>query len=254
MWCKMLRFELAARCMPNKSESPFFSLENFEGPLDLLLYLIQKEELDVREIPISEITTQLLEGLEKQGEIDTHAESLGFASSLLLLKSRRLFPQEEGEEKIEGPLRLEMLEQLLAYTQLKEAASGLARREEEQRLFFPRSAPLFRNQLGPGLDEISLSDLSQTFTELLKRAEKNPPATLSQETWEVDPKIALIRSRLKKSSKIPFSDLFSPEMCREELIVTFLALLELMKLQEALVIRENQTIMITCHETSHQSI
>lgn len=225
-----------------------FSLENFEGPLELLLYLIQKEEIDVCAVAMGTLTKQLISSLE-ESEVEMSAELMGLAATLLLLKSQKLLPLEElpGEESESDP-RIEMIEKLIEYCRFRDAATTLLTREEEQRAFFPRAAPPFQKELGPGLEEVDLSDLKSALLEVMKRTEKKQ-SLIHDEEWHVAPKINWLQNFLTQNKKILFSEVFTEHKCRGELIVCFLALLELLKLQKLQVAKENNLLyIILAHE------
>lgn len=223
--------------------TPLFTLNNFEGSLELLLYLIQKEEVDVADVTIQELTKQLIKILEKSG-VETNAELMGLAATLLLIKSQKLLPYEKGEleECVEDP-RVEIIEKLIEYCRFRDAASTLSTREEEQQSFFPRAAPLFKKEMTTGLEEVSLDDLKQIMFQMVQKAEKKPQQ-IQDEQWQIAPKILWLQDRISRLKKIPFEEVFFEGKCREELIVSFLALLEMMKLQELKVVRENNFLYI----------
>lgn len=204
-------------------------LEAYEGPLDLLLYLIKKDEVDIWDIPTAQITEEYLEyiNMMKLLDLDVIGEFLVMASTLMKIKSRMLLPQEEGiEEEIEDP-RSELVEQLLEYEMYKERAKSLAGKEEAQSKLFtrpsveiPSSQPTF---------EASLFDLLAAFRNVLK--EKAPEIVREIEPFKftLEEKVEEILKRLEKKDKISFSLLFKECLSKGELIVTFLALLELIK-------------------------
>lgn len=227
----------------NLGASPTFSLENFEGTLELLLYLIQKEEVDVCSITIQELTKQVFQTLEESG-VEVGAELMGLAATLLLIKSQKLLPAQEDEdgELPEDP-RVEMIEKLIEYCRFRDAAATLVSREQEQKAFFSRAAPLFRKELSPGLEEVGLNDLKLVMLDLLKRSEKKT-RTIQDEEWQVAPKITWLRQEIEKRKRIPFAEVFIEDKCRGELVVSFLALLEMMKLQELRIVRENNLMYI----------
>lgn len=218
---------------------PSVTLPNFEGPLELLLYLIQKEELPIEDVSLSTMTKQWVDRLE---DVDAGAEFLALASTLLLLKSRSLLPQEQAGAEEEGDSRWEMIQKLLEYCHYKEMAKGLSDREESQSLFFPRGYVDQSSTKGSGLDELNLSDLTTLLQDVLAKA---PPAptTIQGETWEIGPKITWWEQETRKHP-ISFHDVFTPQKCREELIVLFLSLLELLKLQKLLI--NPETLEIQC--------
>ncbi len=226
------------------NQTPSFSLENFEGSLELLLYLIQKEEVDVCSVAIQELTQQLMAALQQSG-VETNAELMGLAATLLLIKSQKLLPNEAIEtiEPQEDP-RIEMIEKLIEYCRFRDAATTLLAREQEQKAHFPRAAPAFRKEKGPGLEEVELNDLKAVLLDVMRRAEKKTHL-IQDEPWHVAPKIAWFQEALKSRASLPFDEVFSDTKCRGELIVSFLALLEMMKLQKLMVVRENNFLYIT---------
>lgn len=209
-------------------------MENFKGPLDLLLFLIQKEELDITDVELSLLTTQFAEKID-EAEIDLGSEWLVLTATLLLIKSQKLIPGEEIPEE-ELP-RVAVFQKLLEYCQIKEAASALANQEDKQRLFFSRGGSEKPERTTSGLEEVAIEDLTALLRDLLARAPKM--GTIEKEQWEVSPKIEWLRSQINLN-RLAFTSLFHSEMCRGELIVTFLALLELMKLGEVRVIKEEE--------------
>lgn len=225
--------------------SPSFSLENFEGPLELLLYLIQKEEVDIYEVAIKELTAQCCDYLEKMIKVDTGADLLSLASTLLLLKSRRLLKEDNQEILAEDELlKAELIEQLIEYCQFKEYAKELSLREEKQKNFFSRSLPPSSKTVKGGLQELSIEDLTHVLKEVMLRHQKKGPTPIFNEVWQVAPKMEWFKKNLAISSTLSFDDVFCFEKSKEELIVLFLALLELMKSQSVKVVRENTLVYI----------
>lgn len=205
-------------------------LEAYEGPLDLLLYLIKKDEVDIWDIPVSQIAGEYLEYINMMKLLDLNVigEFLVMASTLMKIKSGMLLPQEEtgiGEE-IEDP-RSELVEQLLEYEMYKEKAKTLAEKEEAQSKLFTR--PLSEISSSQATFEASLFDLLTAFHNVLK--EKAPEIVREIEPFKftLEEKVEEILKRLEKEDKISFSLLFKECLSKGELIVTFLALLELIK-------------------------
>ncbi|MCH9609221.1 MAG: Segregation and condensation protein A [Chlamydiales bacterium] len=207
-------------------ETLSFSLSQFKGPLDLLIYLIQKEEIDVLEIPIHELTIQFVE--KELEQIDLRADTLSLAASLLLMKSRKLLPEESGEAEDEVNDRMEMIEQLIEYCRLKEAAKSLSQREESQSRLFPRNPPDHPKVVGSGLEDVTLEHLASQLSGIMEKVAKRE-GTLEDDAWHVSPKIEWLCKRIEREKEIDFETLFYELSCRSEIIVTFLALLELMK-------------------------
>ena len=201
-----------------------FSLENFEGPLELLLFLIQKEEVDIADVTLQKLTEQFA---QKEFEIDKGSEWLVITATLILLKSQKLIPGQTIDEE-ELP-RIEVFQKLLEYCRFKEASEKLASQEEKQKLLFSRGASETPKRSATGLDEVDLKDLTLYLQEVIKRAPQTK--TIEKDVWEVAPKIEWLREEVA-SRRVPLADIFHEKRCREELIVCFLALLELMKLEE----------------------
>jgi len=230
-----------------------FSLKNFEGPLDFLIYLVQKKEIDIYDVPIQELTQQYLQRLSNatKPELEIGAEFIGKASSLLLFKSKQLLPNRDEsssleEEDIPDP-NFEIIHHLLDYCQFKEAAKTLTHHEEKQQGIYHRGIDTPPNlQKTLGIEHLSLEDFSSFFQHVLENAEKQQ-RTVHEEEYRVSDKISLIKETLKQHDTILISLLLSPTMCRNELIVTFLALLELMKAGDIKIVRssETNTIMVT---------
>ena len=207
-------------------------LEVYEGPLDLLLYLIKRDEIDIWDIPIAQIAEEYLAyiNMMKLLDLGVVGEFLVMAATLMKIKSRMLLPQKEaGEEgEIEDP-RSELVEQLLEYEMYKERAKSLEQKEEVQSKLFTR--PPVELPTSAVTFEASLFDLLTAFHNVLK--EKAPEIVREIEPFKftLEEKVDQILTRLKKQNKISFSTLFKECISKGELIVTFSALLELIKQQ-----------------------
>ena len=208
-------------------------LEIFEGPLDLLLHLIHKNELDIFDIPIATVTDQYLEYLDmmKALNINLVSEFLVMAATLIHIKSRMLLPdfQTDGEEG-EDP-RLEITRPLLEYMALKEAAHDLSERSVLDRDTFGRKPPedllaQIKEDTAPEL-EVNLFQLIDAFRRIIE--EKSPGGQLSfqLEPWSVKDKTEFIVAALKDRGQLYFNELFEGDRTILELVITFLALLEL---------------------------
>jgi segregation and condensation protein A len=208
-------------------------LEIFEGPLDLLLHLIRKNEVDIFDIPIATITEQYLAYLDlmKSLNISLAGDFLVMASTLVHIKSRMLLPGAQ-EEDAEDP-RMEIARPLLEYLKLKEAAEDLTDREILERDVFARKlAPELKSQLQseePML-EVSLFQLIDAFKRIVE--ERLPGTTISfqREEWSLKDKTTQIMDRLKTQGPFFFIDLFDQDRTISEFVVTFLALLELVQM------------------------
>jgi segregation and condensation protein A len=217
-----------------------FVLENFEGSLEFLMQLIQKEEIPILEVNLRELTSQFMERFA--GEIDGGAEFVGSASSLLLWKSRELLPREEQGVEEEEDTRFAIIHQLLDYCRFKEAAKGLEERERGQGAYYVRGyeAEVKKNL---GIDHLSLEDLGQLFQKLLSKVQEKK-RSIEEEEWRVSDKVEAICFSLERAARVSFEDLFRESMGRLELIVTFLALLELMKRGVLRVLRVQDEVRI----------
>jgi segregation and condensation protein A len=214
-------------------------LEVFEGPLDLLLYLIKKEEVDIYEIPIERITNQYLEYLSLMQllNLEVAGEFLVMAATLMYIKSRMLLPADQQAtdtetEEGEDP-RWELIRQLVEYKKFKEAARQLAQREAEQSRLFPRPAGDDAGQEREvPLAEVSIFDLINAFNTVLKKAqEKEIFREIIEERFTVSDKIEEILYILRDRAELLFSEVFEKASSRAEVVVTFLALLELIRLK-----------------------
>lgn len=237
--------------MINLEQRPF-SLNNFEGPLDFLVHLVQKSEMDIQEIPIHEITQQYLQLLGDEGpsNVDAGAEFLNYAALLIYLKSKTLLPPDleegEDEELEEIDPKLEIINHLIEYCKCREAAKQLSQLEAEQQGAFFRGAGVVNAPLPSGVDHLSTEDLGSLFQDLMKRMESRQEELIHEEEWRVADKVLYLKKQLKQEESLRFTHVFSPDRSRLELIVTFLALLELMKTGVLAVVRDlsTQTVLI----------
>ncbi len=213
-------------------------LEVFEGPLDLLLYLIRKDELDIYDIPIERIARQYMEylGLMRLLDLDIAGEFLVMAATLMMIKSRMLLPPEERPalEAEEDDPRWDLIRQLIEYKQFKDAAAHLQELEGRQGDAFRRPAaePLLPAAPGVGLDDVTLFDLIAAFNEALKRVEPEVIGEIYAERFTVADGIDAILRRTRADARVVFAALFSPLASRHEIICMFLALLELIRLRQ----------------------
>jgi segregation and condensation protein A len=207
-------------------------LEIFEGPLDLLLYLIKKDEIDIYDIPISHITEQYLAYLEMMQELDiaVAGDFLVMASTLIFIKSKMLLPPEPkvgGEEDLTEDPRAELVERLLEYQKFKSAAQLLYSRGEIESACFTRG-PLETDSSNPEVSA-TVFDVLRVFREILKRAEAKIEMEIARDEMTVAEKLAQIHAMLEERERINVRELFEMSRSKRELIITFLALLELVK-------------------------
>ena len=222
--------------MMMEDRSPYtVRLEMFEGPLDLLLHLIQKNELDITNIPIALITEQYLEYLQlmKELNLDIAGEYLLMASTLLHIKSRILLPSstQEEEEAGEDP-RAELVRRLLEYQKYKIAAGDLERRPILDRNVFVRLIPPEPEAEEEEKVEATLFELLEAFREVLKRVKPELFHEVILERMTVEEKIQEILLLLQKEKRsLAFHRLFPEQASRQVIVITFLAILELVKMK-----------------------
>lgn len=224
-------------------------LEVFEGPLDLLLYLIKRDEVDIYDISIERITKQYLEYMEafQVLNIELAGEFIVMAANLLYIKSRTLLPRDQqmaDEEAEEDDPRWELIRQLIEYKKFKEAANLLRNREALQERLFPRfpvtpDLPPADNLL---VEEVGIFDLINAFQKILKRLEKNKPEDLREifaENFTVSDKIDYLLRVTAAGVSMRFEECFAEAASRAEIVVTFLAMLELIRLKHLRVRQES---------------
>ncbi|MGH7966969.1 MAG: segregation and condensation protein A [Candidatus Binatia bacterium] len=208
-------------------------LDIFEGPLDLLLHLIKKNEVDLSDIPVATITDQYIAYLNllQQLDLDVAGEYLVMAATLLHLKSRLLLPGDElaDEEEGEDP-RAELARQLLEYQRFKEAAELLNRREVLDRDVFARApTPDDADAEQDVVYDVSLGDLLDALQEVLKRATPETVQEVILEHVSLREQLCLVLDTLRERIEVVLTDLFPPGGTRLRILVTFLAVLELVR-------------------------
>ncbi|MGD0111633.1 MAG: segregation/condensation protein A [Armatimonadota bacterium] len=228
-------------------------VSTFEGPLDLLVYLIERDQIDIFDIPIEYITGEYLEYMDsiEQLNIEVAGEFVVMASQLMEIKSRMLLPQEQrpepDEEEAIGDPRAALVARLIEYRRYKMVAEELRARAELQRLIFSHSVLPEGNGNGNGherpylmLNDVSPFDLWAAFQNVLNRIKEPSSAELPRPRFTVAQKIAAIASRIRWARDgLLFADLFEGDVTRLELIVSFLALLELIRLRRVRVAQES---------------
>jgi segregation and condensation protein A len=219
--------------------------EVFEGPLDLLLYLIKKEEVDIYEVNLTRLATQFIEYIDTMRLLDLEVagEFLVMAATLMYIKSRELLPvdqqvQTEGEDEGEDP-RWELIRQLVEYKKFKDAAAQLAVLEARQEDVFPRvpGRMEFEPERASGA-EASLFDLLNAVNSVLKRVNQRPDQRdIFEDRWSVSEKIEHLMRIVHEMEHVQFSELFAGVTSRSEVVVTFLALLELIRLKQLMAVQ-----------------
>jgi segregation and condensation protein A len=221
-------------------------LDVFEGPFDLLFHLIEKNEVDIYDIPIAEITQQYLQYLDQMRyfDIEIASEFLVMAATLIQIKSRMLLPRQKDQkdEDISDP-RQELVERLIEYRKYKDITGELRNREERfQRILFREPLhvePDAGNE--PVLVNVGITDLCKAFAIVMKRYQGlyndylDFSRNLHRKTVSMVDKIRYIRSKLMYNSEISFDSLFDDAVTREDVVVTFLAMLELIRLKRIVV-------------------
>jgi segregation and condensation protein A len=209
-------------------------LEMFEGPLDLLLHLIREHQLDILDIPIAAITEEYLRylALMQELDLDVAGEFLLMAATLIHIKSRMLLPPDDttdGEEiPPEEDPRAELVQRLLEYKRYKEAAQTLSILESEQGKLHPRGGPSIDLEVEGPL-QVSLFELLRAFRQVLRRSDTVSPLQITREELNVGQRILLLVERLAAESPLEFSRMFPEGATRVEVIVSFLALLEMLR-------------------------
>src|SRR5260370_1946638 len=221
-------------------------LEVFEGPLDLLLYLIKHDEIDIYDISLERITRQYLEYVQafKELNIELAGEFIVMAANLIYLKSRSLLPidqQPPEEDAEEDDPRWDLIRQLIEYKKFKEAAAELHLRQLEQERIFPREGSASSLLQGPlRLEEVGIFQLINAFQTVIKRIEaRQDVQEIFAERFSVSEKIDIILQRVADGAPVRFSELFGAVVSRIEVAVTFLALLELIRLKQVRAIQNN---------------
>jgi segregation and condensation protein A len=213
-------------------------LEIFEGPLDLLLYLVKKDHLNIYDIPISRITDQYLSYIElmKLLDLNVAGEFLVMAATLMQIKSKLLLPAEEQEsqEEQEDP-RAELVRRLLEYEKFKQIAENLRQKESGQQEVFKRPKAAEKEDLKGEKEvyfEASIFDLISAFSKALEEVPKEVFYEVFKDEFTIEEKVHYILHLLLEKEQVTLSQLFSQAKNKIEIIVTFLAVLELIRMKE----------------------
>ncbi len=221
----------------------------YEGPLDLLLYLVRKQEVDIYQVNLTQLAQEFIEYIELMRELDLNiaGEFVVMAATLMHIKSRELLPKEKQdehqEEEDEDDPRWELIRQLVEYKKFKEAAGQLQDIETAQSSIYPRNPgkpelpPLELDEKNP---QVTVFDLVKAVNKILGRIQEKEASTrnIHADSFTVSEKIELIRDTLTSRERIRFTTLFENLRSREEVVCTFLAMLELIRLH---VIRATQS-------------
>lgn len=214
-------------------------LTEFEGPMEVLLYLIKAQEIDIFDIPILQITEQYMKFLELMEEqnLEVAGDYLVIAATLIQIKSKMLIPVEADEEEDEideGDPRMELVEKLIAYRMYRDVAGRLKSLEEERGNWFMRNAKPSEKDLGPDPDadyiDATLFDLTQAFKNVLRYMKEEVAHTVEEEESSVDEKVDYIQTVLEIQDSVEWLDLLKVCKGKVEVICTFLAILEMCRM------------------------
>ncbi len=221
-------------------------LEIFQGPMDLLVHLIRKDEVDIQDIPIASITEQFLQYIDilKALDIDFAGDFLVMAATLAKIKSKTLLPAQENDEE-EDP-RMEIVRPLMEYIQMKEAAEKLHERDILGDKTFVRSIKKKDLDFDPGeqMIKVGLFELIDAFQKILENVSIDKKLELTADRISVKDRITEILELLEKKGNATFTELFASNINKNEVIVTFLAILEMVKLNLVQIAQHIQTGVI----------
>jgi segregation and condensation protein A len=212
-------------------------LDTFRGPLDLLLYLVKRNEVDICDIPIAQLADQFLDYLRDSGLIDVEwaGDFLVMAATLMEIKSKMLLPRGDDEEEEQADPRQELVRQLMEYKQFKEVAGLLEAQAERQLARLPRQLADAPSAPGPAqqpLHPVELWDLVSAFGRLMRETLALQPKQIILDETPIHVYQGIIVERLRQESRLPFSAVFTPPHHRGRLLGLFLAVLELIKRRE----------------------
>lgn len=221
-------------------------LDPFEGSLDHLVHLAQKKEVDLNEIIISQITRPFLDHWgESEDTYESASDFILLIAQLVWLKSKSLLPPEQNDSDllfVEDEKDFNIIHHLIDYSRFKQAAYNFSQIENKQDAFFPRGVGQTEIRLPLGIETIQLDELATLFKDVIARA-KNYTGTIQGEEFSVQDKIEWLSIYLKEKSA-PFISLFENAYSKDEMIVIFLALLELIKMGALKVGRDDQQVMV----------
>jgi segregation and condensation protein A len=219
-----------------------FKLPRFEGPLDLLLHLIKRDEMDIHDIAIAHITKQYLQYIElmRMLDLDVAGEFLVMAATLMRIKAKMLLPlPSTADEEDEGDPREELVQRLIEYRLYKEAAVGLQEDEAVRRTLHERGNPPTEDDAGPlPLAPATLFDLLAALHRVMARKADEPVYSVQTEGYDIDELMSLLARTVAEEGQLRFSDVMRRARARMEIIVSFMALLELIKLGTVTCVQE----------------
>ena len=239
----------AQTCAPARMPDFRIQFKVFEGPMDLLLFLVKKQEVDVYEVNMTGLATQFIDYVELMQRLDLElaGEFIVMASTLMYIKSRELLPVDEQVEDTEdddaADPRWDLIRRLVEFKRFKDASDDLQRLEIEREKVYtrrPGSIPIDPLPMGNRL-EASILDLVGAVNELLQRVAGREAAKgeIVEDRWSISEKIVAIRERLGRVDQLKFSELFDGVRSRGEVVATFLALLELIRLKQLMATQDD---------------
>ncbi|MCX8159944.1 MAG: segregation/condensation protein A [Candidatus Saccharicenans sp.] len=240
--------QLPVSYSPSSGEGYQVKLEMFEGPLDLLLFLIRKKKIDIHDIPIAVITRDYLDYLERKDQInlDREAEFLLIAALLIYIKSQMLLPREQEAIQADDPRQI-LVDRLLEYQKVRVACTILREKEEDQLLRWKRTfLPPVAKPEEAELLEVSLFDLAETFFLLMKKRERENLQVIKGKDVSVEEKMKEMLGYLENHGSMDFLEYFSRQESLQEALVSFFCLLELVKNHLVIAVQEQlfQTIRV----------
>ena len=241
----------------NLSDKYIVAIDNFDGPLDLLLHLIKEQDIDIYDIKIEDITKQYLDYIKHMKELNLEiaSEYLVMASELIEMKSKMLLPkkkEKEDDDYEEDPKEL-LIERLLAYKRYKEVTSEFKDLELTRKMVFTREPDNLNRYVkeDENSEELGVADLIDAFNNLLKRKELDRPIAtkITKKELSVTEKVNKIKNILRNKKKINFEDIFEVST-KEEVIISFLSVLEMVKKDEILLTQDGnfKNIVISLKE------
>jgi len=206
------------------------NLEVFQGPLDLLLFLIRKKKISIHDIPIASITREYLDYLDRKGRINLEREGefLLIAALLIYIKSQMLLPRESMGEEEEDPRNI-LVSRLLDYQKIKTASTLLREKEDKQMRLWQRTAPPLQSNDEYELSEVSLFDLAEAFLTLMKKKERGNFRLINGKDFSLEEKMKELIDLLKERKFLDFMEFFYSQESIEAALVSFFCLLELIK-------------------------
>ena len=228
------------------------TIDNFQGPMDLLLHLIKQSKMDIMNIKLEVIIDEYLDYINKMNEmnLDVASSYLVMASELLEIKSKMLLPKEEDDEEEEDP-KERLINRLILYQQYKDQIESFKELENERSTYYTKiPSPLDEYQTDERkalITDVTLDDLVKAFEDFLNRIDLEKPVhtKVTKKELSVEDRIVNIKDRFKKQKRIDFFDLFEVKS-KEYVVVTFLAILEMAKNKELVIYQDNNFSNIVC--------